>query len=219
MPTSPARRRPPVTVTVAAVLLLASLVILFVMLAASVWSDTQNAKMYSGTSEYGTSAVRSTHLTEAMELVFLLAVGVGLVAMAFFNVRGRRGARIATWIFCGLVSALMFYGMVRSAAGLNKGNAGVATGTTSLVVFGFISFLFLVYVVVIVLLALPPSNRFFRPPPAPAHRPPVPYPAYQGQPPYQGQPSYQGQPGYQGQPSYQGQQGGWGQPPQPPYQG
>ena len=201
MPTSPARRRPPFTVTASAVLLLASLVILFVMLAASVWTDTKNARMYSNTPEYGPSAVRSAHLTEAMELVFLLAVGVGLVAMAFFTVRGRRGARIAAWIFCGLVAALMFYGMVRSAAGLNKGNAGVATGAASLAVFGFVSFLFLVYVAVIVLLALPPSNRFFRPPPAPAHRP---YPGYQGQPSYQG---------------YQHQQGGWGQPPRPPYQG
>jgi amino acid transporter len=212
---APARRRPPITVTVAAVLLLASLVVLFVMLAASVWSDTQNAKMYANSPGYGPADVQSTHVTEALELVFLLAVGFGLVAMAFFTLRGRRGARIAAFIFCGLVAALMFYGMVRSAAGLNKGNAGVATGAASDAVFGFVSFLFLVYVAVIVLLALPPSNRFFRPPPTPSYRPPAPYP-YQGQPGYQAQPSYQGQPAYQDQYGHQGQppqQGGWGQPP------
>lgn len=179
------------TVAAAAVLLLASLMILFVMLATSVWSDAQNARSFAGSTEYGPSAVQATHLTEAIELVFLLLVGVGLVAMAYFDLRGRRGARIATFVFCGLVSLLLFYGMVRSAAGLNKGNAGVATGTAAAVVFGFISFLFLVYVAVIALLVLPPSNRFFRPPPpAPAFHPPYPYPAQQGgwgrQPPYQG---------------------------------
>jgi hypothetical protein len=168
--------------------------ILFVIIATSVWSDAQNARSYTGALEYGRSAIEETHIEEAMALVFLLAIGVGLVAMAYFELRGRRGARIATFIFCGLASLLMFYSMVRSAAGLNRGNAGVATGTAALVVFGFMSFLFLVYVTVIVLLALPPSNRHFRPPP----------PALAYLPPYPGQrhSTYQSQHGGSDQPPY-----------------
>ena len=152
----------------------------------------------------------------------LIAIGYGILGI--FNLRGKNGVRIATWVVSGLFLLCGICGAFSTLAGFTTTSDGTPEterlnqamqeaipawyNTLSLVltlisVFG--------YIAVIVLLALPAANEFFRPA-EPQWEPPAEFGGQSGVDPHQqsGQPPY-GQPPA-GQPPY-------GQPPagQPPY--
>jgi hypothetical protein len=164
--------------------------------------------------------------TNAIATVVALVVGLlivaALVVLAVLNMRGRNAARITTWVLGGLSLCCVGAGSAATALLSSVDTTGSGTVspaelqrrvdaalpawygpvTNTLAVLSGLALLG-----ALILLALPPSNAFFRKP-APAGWTPT--------PPYPGQP-YPGQP-YPGQ-SYPPQppsDGGWGTPPGPP---
>ncbi|MEV6342164.1 hypothetical protein [Actinoplanes sp. NPDC051851] len=175
-------------------------------------------------------------------LVFYGIVAAGLVAVGFFNLRGKQASRVLTWILSGLmvccgsviqyaalavVTALAAIaessvtGTVPTEEELNAQLSGVMPTWYQELGLGLGSVTFLALIAVIVLLAVPQSNAFFRGQAAGGWGPYGPgYPTYPHYPAY-GQQGY-GQPGY-GQPGYPpgqpGQPGApaYGQPGTPAY--
>jgi hypothetical protein len=132
--------------------------------------------------------------------IFGVLMAVGLVILAIFNNRGKNASRITTWVIGGLLLCCSGFGLVGQLAGssMNLGGGGTDMPdpkevqqkiddalpwyTPTAATLGVIALLALV--TALVLLALPPSNDYFRKV-QPAWEPPVPgYPGYQAQPGY-----------------------------------
>lgn len=177
-------------------------------------------------------------------MVFAAAVGllvaIGLVLLAFFNNKGKNASRITTWVIGGIFLCCSGANVATTAAGGSFGTGGQADPdmptneelqdrlnevlpswfNTVTVLLSVIALLALL--AALILLALPPSNEFFRKPQA-EWQPPVAgqpgylaYPAYPQSTPPAGQPAQQ----YPGQPQpHSGQPQPGGQPPAQPYPG
>jgi NADH:ubiquinone oxidoreductase subunit 6 (subunit J) len=190
---------------------------------------------YSGTAAEGTESIILIAAVGGVVINVLFAAGLAILGV--FNSRGRQGARITTWVLGGITLCCSGIGLAGTAATSALETSGRTGGpsarevqdrlaaalpswygptTTTLSVLMLLALLG-----ALILLALPPSNAYFR-----TRRqqggwdPSMPYPGY----PYPGQPypgSYPGQQPYPGQPYLgqpypgQGQQPS-GQPQTPP---
>ncbi len=228
-PHQPVRVRPGV-VTISSYLLMfyAALAVLDVVVALTTLGAAREVyeEAFAGTTAEGTegAVVFAAAATSVVTLLF----AVGFVVLALLNNRGMNPARITTWVVGGIALCCVAVGLAFSAAGsvvegdvsgdvvsqeelnrrldeaLPSWHEPVLTATL-----GAIALL-----VALILLALPPSNEFFRKPQQ-QWEPPLPgqpvYPPPPGQPAYPpppGQPAYPpppGQPAYPpppGQPDY-----------------
>jgi hypothetical protein len=172
------------------------------------------------------SIVRITYVF--MAVVYVL-IAIGMTTLALLNNRGKSASRILTWVFGGLglccnsisLSLTAAGGLAFSGAGEGVNQTQIEdrvteaipgwfnvlmTTSTALTVLGLLG--------AIVLLALPPSNAWFRQP-APWN-PAMPFQPYPGQPAYPQQAAYPQQPGYPAQPGQPGQPGPQAQPAYPP---
>jgi uncharacterized membrane protein YidH (DUF202 family) len=222
---APAESRPrPTTVTVSTYLLWATAALSLIsgIVALSTIGTVSDVyrEAYAGTDAAGSEAivVGSTVVGVVIGVLFAAALAV----LAIFNNRGRNGARITTWVLGGISLCCTGVGLagtaLTSSMNLDTGTGGPSAqeierrlsealpswydaanwtlaGISLLTLLG-----------ALILLALPPSNEFFRAP-QPAWDPSMAVP-YPGQPPYPGQqapgyPPYPGQPAY---PPYPGQQ-------------
>jgi hypothetical protein len=235
-PGVPARVRPS-TVTVSSYLLLATaalIVVSGILSLTTIGATTRVYRdVYAGTKAQGTEGVLVAG--SVISVVVSLLLAAGLVVLALLNNRGKNPARIVTWVVGGLNVCCSGFGLIGSAAASRLtlpsqpgmpdqaeiqrrlADALPSWFTPVSLVLGILSLLMLL--VALVLLALPPSNAYFRKTPASAVWEPgvpgYPYPA-EGQPaypPYPGQPGY---PPYPGQPGYPPYPGGADVPPVPP---
>ncbi|GGM43444.1 hypothetical protein GCM10011608_30180 [Micromonospora sonchi] len=158
--------------------------------------------------------------------IFTLVVSLALFGLGLMNLRGKNGARIATWIVGGIMCCCVGFGVLSGVAGgisTPGGTSGdmpsqaevqrqleealpswVTPVSTLLGVISLISLL-----AALILLALPKANEFFRKP-TQQWEPPMPGGSYPGQP---GYPPAPGQPGYPPAPGYPGTSGQPGYPP------
>jgi len=210
-PTSPAAAARPGSVTISSYLLYlyAALGLIGVIIGLSVIGTTSDVyrEAYEGTSAEGTE----TFVTVVSVIVAVVGVlfAVAFAVLAIFNNRGKNASRIVTWVLGGIslcCSGVSLAGTAFSnSMNIDSGQNDVPDASeiqnrledalpgwyepTSLTI-SVISLL--VLLVALILLALPPSNEFFRKP-APAWEPPVPGGAYPGYPPVTPAP-YQGTP-------------------------
>lgn len=220
-PGSPPRSRP-TTVTIASYLLYL-VALLQVVNAIVTFSNVGTISRVTKDWAAGTNAEAAGNIAGPSAIagaVIGLIIGAGLAVLAAFINRGRNGARITTWVLGGVLLCCTGFGVVGNALSSSMTGGGTAGGpdpkelerrlndelpswygpvttTTAIITL-------LALIGVIVLLALPPSNEFFRKPKE-VWEPPVPgYPTYQPPP---GAPGAPGQPGAPGTP---------GAPPPPP---
>lgn len=130
--------------------------------------------------------------------VVALLLAVGLVVLAIFNNKGKNASRITTWVIAGIgvcctglgAAGSAFTGSMGSTGGANvpdpaevqeRVNEAVPWLEPSQMITNVIALLALL--AVIILLALPPSNDFFRKP-AQQWEPPTPGGGYQAYPAY-----------------------------------
>lgn len=191
---------------------------------------------YAGTAADGSEAVivGSTVVGVIIGVLFAAALAV----LAIFNNRGRNGARITTWVLGGISVCCSGGGLaltgLTSSINIDSGTTGGPSAqeieqrlTDALpswynpVNYTLAGLSLVTLLGALILLALPPSNEFFRAP-QPAWDPSmaVPYPGQQPgyPPPYPGQqPGYPPYPGQPGVPPHPGQQppgapSAWGPP-------
>ncbi|MEH1123957.1 hypothetical protein [Micromonospora sp. CPCC 206061] len=152
---------------------------------------------YEGTTAEGTEGIATASVVVASVLGLLFAAG--FVVLGILNSRGKNVSRIVTWVVGGISLCCTGFGIVGTAA---SSSLNMSTGdgpdpaeiqdrinselpwltplslTTSVITL-------VALLVALILLALPPSNEFFRKP-TQAWEPPVPggaYPAYPQVPP------------------------------------
>lgn len=200
-PTAKAR---PASVTVSSYLLLlvAALQVIGSIVALSTMGTTSHVlkDAYAGTNLEGSAATIVT-VSSVVSVVYNLLVATGFVVLALLNNKGKNVARIITWALGGIFLCCTGFGLVGQAVGnsLTMGNAGgnvpsqrdVREALTAAlpswylpVLLGIGILTLLAVIAALVLLALPPSNEFFRKP-QPAWEPPLPgstYPAYPAYP-------------------------------------
>jgi hypothetical protein len=228
----PAPRTRPATVTVSSYLLYVTAAVglisaILSLTEVSTISDVYK-QAYSGTSAEGTEAIIVGGTVVGVVINVLFAAG--LAVLAIFNNRGRQGARITTWVLGGISLCCSGFGVagtaLTSSMNFDTGGTGPSSSeveqrladalpswyTPVTVLLAVISLLSILGA--IILLALPPSNAYFRPAPA-GWDPSMPYP--QQQPPYP-QPPYP-QPPYPQQPYSQQPYSGQQAPQYPPYPG
>lgn len=203
-PTSPAAPARPGSVTISSYLLYlyAALGLIGVIIGLSVIGTTSDVyrEAYEGTSAEGTE----TFVTVVSVIVAVVGLlfAIAFVVLAIFNNRGKNASRIVTWVLGGISLCCSGVSLAGSAVSgsmnIDSGQSDVPDSaeiqrrledalpgwyTPTSITIAVISLLALL--VALILLALPPSNEFFRKP-APAWEPPVPggaYPAYPAYPP------------------------------------
>lgn len=209
-PAAPAARARPSSVTTSSYLL-------FLVAAIQVFTLISLLAVMGTFTEVYDNAYADTEMAEAGSTmvaislvggtIISLLVAAGLVVLALLNNRGKNPARIVTWVLGGIFLCCSGFGLVANAVGgammgsptstdpnvpdsaevqrmLEEAMPGWYTPVTTLL--GVVSFVALL--VALILLALPPSNEFFRKPQA-AWEPPVPgasYPAGPSDPPSAG---------------------------------
>ncbi|BCB80480.1 hypothetical protein GCM10022251_03670 [Phytohabitans flavus] len=202
-PTSQAAAARPASVTISSYLLYlyAALGLIGVIIGLSVIGTSADVyrEAYEGTSAEGTEAIVT--VTSVIVAVVGLLFAVAFVVLAIFNNRGKNASRIVTWVLGGISLCCSGVSLAATAVsgGMNieSGQSGVPDSaeiqrrldealpgwytpvTTTIAVLSLLALL-----VALILLALPPSNEFFRKP-APVWEPPVPGAAYPGYPAYQ----------------------------------
>ncbi|WIM96646.1 hypothetical protein ACTOB_000095 [Actinoplanes oblitus] len=232
----------PTTVTISSVLLFviaaAQVGYAFLTFSALNGAGDVYADEYSGT-EFEDFGAGLTSLS-VMTIVIYLIVAVGLTLLGIFNLRGKQPSRVITWVVAGLLTccavvvpytSIVLVTQFATVAGENSTGTGQLPSQRELdarladVVPGwfesagviFTLFTLGALIAVIILLAVPPSNRFFKKPVAGwgPYQFGQPYAAGYGQP-GGGQPGF-GQPGQPvpGLPPYPGQQAGGGPSPYP----
>ncbi|WP_460849199.1 hypothetical protein, partial [Phytohabitans suffuscus] len=202
-PTSPAVPARPATVTISSYLLYlyAALGLIGVVIGLSVIGTTSDVyrEAYEGTSAEGAEAFVT--VTSVIVGVVGLLFAVAFVVLAIFNNRGKNASRIVTWVLGGVslcCSGVSLAGSAFSSSmNFESGQSDVPDAseiqqrledalpswyTPVSVTIAVVSLLALL--VALILLALPPSNEFFRKP-APVWEPPVPGAAYPAYPPVQ----------------------------------
>jgi hypothetical protein len=213
-PTNPAAPVRPSSVTISSYLLYlyAVLGLIYVVAQLSVIGTTNDVykKAYEGTSAEGTETVIT--VTSVVVSVIGLLFAAGFVVLAVLNNRGKNPSRIVTWVLGGISLCCSGLALITMAVG-NSINVSTESDvpdpadvqrqledalpswylpvTITLTVLSLLALL-----VALILLALPPSNEFFRKP-APAWEPPVPgaaYPAYPQVPPPGSSPPTQNDP-------------------------
>lgn len=193
-PPAPAPRRRPATVTIAGLLLLlvtlASVVYLVSSLTALGPMTEAFEEAYAGT-ELEDAAGFLAVFTTIAGVVYLL-FGIALAILTIFNNQGRNGARITTWVLGGIGLCCGGLSLVTTALGDFTSGMGEDPNlpeTEEVVAImeehlpGWYDPVILTTTVVgvlalaigLLLLALPPSNEFFRKPP-PQFEPPPGYP-------------------------------------------
>jgi hypothetical protein len=198
-PTSPAAPARPGTVTISSYLLYlyAALGVIGVILGLSVIGKTADVyrEAYRGTSAEGTEGFVTA--TSIIVAVIGLLFAIAFVILAIFNNRGKNPSRIVTWVLGGIslcCSGISLAGSALSGSmNFDSGQNDVPDAaeiqrrledalpswyTPLSIAITVLSLLALL--AALILLALPPSNEFFRKP-APVWEPPVPgaaYPAY-----------------------------------------
>jgi hypothetical protein len=201
-PTSPAARARPGSVTVSSYLLYlyAALGLIGVAVNLSQIGTTSDVyrDAYEGTDAEGFETFYT--VSSVVIAVIGLLFAVAFVVLAIFNNRGKNPSRIVTWVLGGISLCCSGIGLAGSALGSSM-NFGSPSDSdlpdaseiqqrledalpgwympVSLIlsVIGLLALL-----AALILLALPPSNEFFRKP-APAWEPPVPGAAYPAYPP------------------------------------
>jgi hypothetical protein len=206
-PTNPAAPARPGSVTISSYLLYlyAALGLIGVVIGLSVIGTTSDVyrEAYEGTSAEGTESFIT--VTSVVIAILGLLFAAAFVVLAIFNNRGKNPSRIVTWVLGGISLCCSSVSLIGTAVG-NSLNVGSTDSdvpdpavvqrqledalpswytpvTITLTVLSLLALL-----VALILLALPPSNEFFRRP-APVWEPPVPggaYPTYPQVPP-QGQ--------------------------------
>jgi len=215
-PAAPPVKARPSTVTISSYLLflIAALQLVGLIVALSVMGTMQQVyeDAYAGTDMEAVSTFTTISLIAGA--IFGLLIAAGLVVLALLNNRGKNPSRIVTWVLGGIFLCCSGGGLALGAAG-----SALPTGPTSTdpnmpdpaqvqrdleaalpgwyepvnLLLGVVTVLALL--AALILLALPPSNDFFRKP-AVAWEPPVPGGGY-GVPPMPGgnYPSYPAAPG------------------------
>ncbi|MEJ3743399.1 hypothetical protein WEI85_08940 [Actinomycetes bacterium KLBMP 9797] len=204
-PTTPGARTRPATVTVSSYLLYlyAALGLIGVVVGLSVVGTMTEVyrDAYEGTDAEGMESFVTISTVGAAVLSLIFAAA--FVVLALFNNRGKNASRIVTWVLGGISLCCTGIGLAFTAAGNSMGMGSSSNGNMPdpadvqrqlddalpgwyTPISTIVSVLaLLVMLVALILLALPPSNEFFRKP-APAWEPPVPgsaYPAYPQVPP------------------------------------
>lgn len=152
-----ARVARPRSVTAAALMLVASTIPLFALMAIGLVA--QATMKHSGYLR-DESALRANALRMAFVLLLLLALGFGTFALAFFTLRGRRGARIGAWVYCGVMALVCMAAVASFASDVRSGQVGSSAPDVLLFV-GTFGVNLLLYLGCIVLLAVPASRPFF----------------------------------------------------------
>ncbi|MEU4621064.1 hypothetical protein AB0G04_13925 [Actinoplanes sp. NPDC023801] len=215
-PAAPSR---PATVTISSVLIfiVAAMQVLSAILVISIsgtlaeaYRDAIELESSEAVADIG-SIARITYVV--MAVIYVL-IAIGMTTLALLNNRGKNASRILTWVFGGLGLCCNSLSLSLTAGGLAFSGTGegiedarieervnelipgwfnvLMTASTVLTVLGLLG--------AIVLLALPPSNAWFRRPAA--WNPAMPFQPYPGQPAYPPLPGYPQQPGAYGQPAY-----------------
>jgi hypothetical protein len=199
----------PNTVTISSYLLylVAALQVVSALVTFAVASDYQRVVKDAYADVEGGDAIASiTSISLIGTAIFGLLIGAGLVALAIFNNRGKNPSRITTWVIGGLFLCCGGFGLITVLAGGSMDFGGPAAPnapsqaelqemitdampswytpvTTTVSIIGLLALLG-----ALILLALPPSNEFFRKRP-PEWEPPagqsggyLAYPAYPGAP-------------------------------------
>ncbi|MFY1635231.1 hypothetical protein ACN27F_18470 [Solwaraspora sp. WMMB335] len=221
-PAVPGAKERPSTVTISSYLLYAVAAIQVISSVAGLSVLTVFDEVYTdayGGTEYEAVATFTT-ITLVATAVLGLLVAAGLVILALLNNRGKNPARIVTWVLGGIFLCCSGIGLIGGLAG-NAMTGGASSTDPDLpdptevqaeleaalpgwfnpvnTVLGVIGLLALL--AALILLALPPSNEFFRKPTA-QWEPPVPGGGYPAAPPmpggaYPGYPPPPGAPGSQ----------------------
>jgi hypothetical protein len=206
-PIAPGGARParPGTVTISSYLLylVAAIQVLGTVVALAVAGDYQRVVKDAYADVEGGDAIASiTSIGLIGGAIFGLLVGIGLAILAIFNNRGKNASRITTWVIGGIFLCCGGFGLVSQAASgsMNFGGPTDPDAPTPqelerlisdalpswympvsilLSVVGLLALLG-----ALILLALPPSNEFFRKPQA------------QWQPPAGAEPGYLAYPAY-----------------------
>ncbi|MFY1696907.1 MULTISPECIES: hypothetical protein [unclassified Solwaraspora] len=217
-PAAPPVKARPSTVTISSYLLFltAALQVVGLIVALSVTGTMQQVYEDAYADFDGMEAIGTiTTVTTIAGAIFGLLVAAGLVVLALLNNRGKNPSRIVTWVLGGIFLCCSGGGLALGAAGsaLTPDTSGTDPNMpdpaqvqrdleaalpgwydpVNLLV-GVVTVLALL--AALILLALPPSNEFFRKP-AVAWEPPVPGGGYGGVPPMPGgaYPSYPPAPG------------------------
>lgn len=169
------------------------------------------------------SGLTRDDISTMVTVLFALVAAIYIIFAVFYlvlgllNNKGKRPARILSWILSGIGLLCCGLGGIVNQIGSTTMSMGstdydddttqalqdATPGWVTALEWATILMLLLGSLVIIIALAMPPSNDFFR-----KEKPQPPYPGGPGQPPYPGGP---------GQPPYPGQQPppGPGQPPPP----
>lgn len=192
-PPAPAPRKRPTTVTVAGLLMLLVTLCAVIYLVASIAvlgdMTTGFEQAYAGTELEDTAGLLAAS-TLIAGVVYLL-VGLTLAILTIFNNQGKNGARITTWVVGGLGLCCGGLSLISTAAGdftagMGEGQnqdlpdneevveiiADHVPGWFDPVIMTTTVVGVLALAVALLLLALPPSNEFFRKPEQPFEPPP-----------------------------------------------
>jgi hypothetical protein len=220
-----------VTISSYLLILYAVLQVIGMIVALSMLGKTQDVyrDLYAGTSAEGTEAIATVAGVGGAIIGLLFAVG--FVVLALLNNRGKNVSRIVTWSVGGVAVCCAGLGLAGSALTGSMGSSSTGDApspaeiqrrldevlpswygpvTITVSVLGLLALL-----AALVLLALPPSNAFFRKPQATSWEPPMPGSTYPGYP--QATPAYpSADPGYP-PPAYPSADPAYPQAPSPAY--
>jgi hypothetical protein len=192
VPPGPAARVRPATVTIANALLIVVAVIYAVsfVLALSVIGTMTEVfeEEFAGTDAEGAEGVVAG-ITVVVSAVYLL-IAVGLVVLALLNNKGKNPARIVTWVLGGIGLCCAGFGLIGTSANTSFGGGSGDIDQERLqqrldeampswyepVNLAILIISILALAGALLLLALPPSNEFFRKPQQPFEPPPPAYP-------------------------------------------
>lgn len=171
VPAPEAEPRRPVAVVAAAGLMLAVAVTYLVasVLALVTLNKVIGAARYDDFDDGTRHTITTIKATMVVTVVVYVAIAVTLLVLAARNLRGRKGARLGTWVIAGLFLVCALCGSI----GNGSATAGMISQDSTLISEVYPSWyipvtitldvvLVLLYAGIIVLLALPGSNRYFR---------------------------------------------------------
>ncbi|MGW0501864.1 hypothetical protein [Micromonospora sp. NPDC003241] len=238
---TPVRQRPGVvTISTYLLLLFAICQLISVVVTLATIGTVRDVmdEAYRGTSVEGAENLADVAVVFGVATaIFLLVVALALFGLGLLNLRGKNGARIATWVVGGIMLCCTGFSLISGLAGGMSMPGGETSGdmpsadevqrrmeealpgwvTPVSLLLGVISLLALL--AALILLALPKANEFFRKP-TQQWEPPMPGGNYPNQPGYPQTPGYPGaapqsaDPGYPPTPGQPPAGGPGAQPPQ-----